>query len=205
MQQKGYYDANVTSEIITVDPALGNAIQIIYTIMRGTKHDVADVLIEGNQYFTEKEIRRRIKTRKEEWFSHGVYSAEILEQDRLAIETMYQNAGIEGTVVTTSAEDIGHAINVLIKIQEGKQPVIDSIAIKGNMEIPEQELRSAFLLRAGGAYTPGSVDQARAQLTQFYYSRGYADAYVERTVDRTGPDGGVRVVFNITEGRPFRI
>jgi outer membrane protein insertion porin family len=205
MQQEGYFDATVQSEVITVDPSLGNAIQIIYTIMRGTKHDVASVRIEGNQHFDFEDIRDRIKTRKRELFSHGVYSADILEEDRNTIEAMYRNAGFEGTVVTATAEDVGHEIIVTIQIKEGKQLIIDSITIRGNTQIPEQELRAAVLLTQGEFYTPAVVDQARAALTHFYYLRGYGDARVEKMIERTGPDSGVRVTFLITEGQPSRL
>jgi outer membrane protein insertion porin family len=203
LQQEGYFDATVQSQTITVDPTLENAIQIIYTIMRGVKHDITAVQIEGNQYFETEKIRERIKTKKRELFSHGVFSPEILDEDRRTIEAMYRNAGFEGTVVTATTEDLGHAIIVTFQIQEGTQLLIDSVVLKGNTEIPEQELRSAISLADGDFYSPGVVDQARAVLTHFYYSRGYADVRIERMVDRVGR--GMRVTFQIAEGQAFNI
>ena len=205
MQQEGYFDAVVSAETIEVDPSLGNAIQVNYTIMPGTKHEVADVRINGNQYFTTDEIRRRIKTRKGELLSHAVFSADLLEEDRRTIEAMYRNAGFEGAVVTATPEDIDHVITVTIKIDEGKQLPIDAIDVAGNTSFSAKELRDAFRLKEGDTYSPGAVDQARAALTQFYYSRGYADARVERMVNRIEANNGVRVTYQITEGKPYRI
>src|SRR5262249_2971864 len=49
--------------------------------------------------------------------------------------------------------------------------------------------------------TPALVDQGRAALTQLYYSRGYADARVERRIDRE--ESGIAVSFEITEGESY--
>ena len=205
MQREGYFDAEIMSEIIEVDPALGNAIQINYTINPGMRHEIAEVRIAGNQHFTTDEIRRRMKTRKGHLLDRGVFSTDLLDEDRRTIESMYRNAGFEGTVVTAMPEDLGHSITVFIQIQEGKLLPIDFITIIGNSAISGEELRGALRLKEGETYIPGAVDQARAALTQLYYKRGYADVSVERTVERVESNNGVRVTFQITEGRQFLI
>src|SRR5262249_46169309 len=144
MQQEGYFDAVVSAETIEVDPSLGNAIQINYIIMPGTKHEIADVRINGNQYFSTDEIRRRMKTRKKDLFSHGVFSADIMEEDRRTIEAMYRSAGFEGTVVTATPEDVDHLITVIINIDEGQQLPIDAIDVVGNTSFSTKELSDTF-------------------------------------------------------------
>ena len=205
MQQQGYFDAAVSSELIEIPPELGNAIQINYTITPGPRHEIIDVRIVGNQHFTADEIRRRIKSRRSELLSRGVFSADILEEDRRTIEAMYRNAGFDGTIVTATPQDADHAITILIQIQEGKRLPIDFITILGNFEISGKDLRDVLRLKEHDIYTPIAVDQARAALTQLYYSRGYADARVERTVERVESNNGVRVTFQITEGQPYNI
>ena len=51
MQQEGYFDAAVRSELIEIPPELGNAIQINYMITPGTRHAIVDVRIEGRALF----------------------------------------------------------------------------------------------------------------------------------------------------------
>jgi outer membrane protein insertion porin family len=203
MQQEGYFDATVTAEVIEVDPSLGNAIQINYTITPGTKHEVADIRISGNQFFTTEELRKRLKSRRAELLNHGVFSADVLEEDRSTIEAMYRNAGFADTVVIAKPEDVDHKITVLIQIQEGTRLRINSIDLVGNNKVTSEELRAVLPIKSGDIYTPADVDQTRAALTQLYHSRGYADARVERMVDRT--DGEVHVAFQITEGESYLV
>ncbi len=205
MQQEGYFDAMVESETIEVDPSLGNAIQINYTITPGGKHQILDIQINGNQYFPTDEIRKRMKSRRAELLNHGVFSADLLEEDRRTIEAMYRNAGFEGTVVTATPKDVGHEITIIIQIEEGKQFKIEAITFVGNSLISNKDLRDVLSLKEGDIYTPAAVDQARAKLTQFYYQRGYADARVERSVDRADANGGVRVTFQISEGTSYQV
>ena len=203
LQKDGYFDAMVASEVITAP--LDNAVQINYSIQPGTKHETLDVTIEGNSYFTTDEIRRRMKVRKEEFLKPSVFSADALNADVQTIQAMYRNAGFEGTVVKGNYKEAGHAINVSIQIEEGKQLPVDFITILGNSAISEPELRKAIKLREGELYTPDKVEEARAAITQYYYKRGYADVRVERTIERVESNNGVRVTFQIAEGKAYQI
>ncbi len=203
LQQEGYFDAMVTAEVITAP--LDNAVQINYSITPGTKHETLSVTIEGNHYFTTDEIRRRMKVRKEEFLQPSVFSADALNADVQTIQAMYRNAGFEGTVVKSNFGEANHAINVTIQIEEGKQLPIDFLTILGNSAVSEQTLRSAIKLKEGDLYLPAAVEQARAAITQYYYARGYADARVERSVERIESNNGVRVTFQITEGETYQI
>jgi outer membrane protein insertion porin family len=205
MQREGYFDAVVTAETIEVDPSLGNAIQINYIIDPGAKHQVVDAIITGNQFFETDEIKKRIKTRKAELFSHPAFSADILEEDRRTIEAMYQSAGFEGTIVLANPQDVDHLITVLFQIQEGRRLRIEAIDITGNVRINTDELRMALPISVGDFYTPSDVDQARTALTHIYYLHGYPDARVERKVERIEANNSMRVSFQITEGQKYLI
>jgi outer membrane protein assembly complex protein YaeT len=204
MQQEGYSDATVAAETIEVDPSLGNAIQINYTIEPGAKHTVVDVRITGNRHYSTDEILKRIKSRRAQLLDSGLFSAELLEEDRRTIEAMYRNAGFDDVVVKTEPQDVDHNITVFIRIEEGRQLPIGEIELVGNSMVKTEELLKALSIKPGDVYTPAAVDAARAALTQHYYSRGYADARVEREAERVS-GGAVRVEFQISEGESYLI
>lgn len=205
MQQEGYFEARVTYETIEVGPELGNAIQINYVIAPGLRHKIESVEFEGNHHFTKEAIQERTRTRKAELVSRGVFSFDILEEDKRAIETMYRNAGFQGTVVRPDWKEVAHAIRVVFHIEEGKQARIEVVRLIGNRTVPEDELRKALGLKEKDTYTPIAVDQARARLTQLYYSQGFSDVRVEPNVELDGTSGGMRMTFQITEGESYRI
>src|SRR5205814_305721 len=167
------------------------------------KHEVVDVRIVGSLHFTTDEIRRRIKSRRSELFGHVGFSSDQLEEDRRTVEAMYRSAGFEDAVVRAGAEDKDHAITVTFQVEEGKQLPISAVEFTGNTHIPSLELLGALPIKPGDPYAPTAIDQSRAALTRLYYSRGYADARVERHVERAGSDGGVRVTFQVMEGESY--
>jgi outer membrane protein assembly complex protein YaeT len=203
MQQEGYFEATVDSEVI--EAPLDNAIQINYNISPGVSHRIKSLSILGNRQIDIEEILRRIKIRKGALFSRGVFSPELLEQDARTIEAMYRNAGYEGTSVRRSYEERDHAIDVVIQIEEGRRLPVDFITFLGNYAIGEQELRRSILLKEGDAYTPVAIDQARAALMGVYYAKGYSDVRVEPSVDRLQANNGVRITFQVSEGEPYQI
>src|SRR5882762_320431 len=186
MQQRGYFEAMVASE--TIEAPLDNAFQIKYAISPGVSHRIEAVRIEGNTHF-----------------STGVFSRELLDQDVQTIQAMYRNAGFEGTTVQGTYQENEHIVDIVIQIQEGMQLPVDFVTILGNYAVKEQEIRDKIQLKEGDTYTPVAVDQARATITQLYYSMGYPDVRVEPTVNRAQENNGMHVTFQITEGDAYKI
>ena len=205
LQEEGYFDASLTSEIIEVQPPLGNAVQINYTIAPGPRHETATLTIEGNRYFTTEKIKEQMKTRTGQFLSPGVFSSDILESDRRTIEAMYRNAGFEGTTVTTHPVEVDHVINVTVQIEEGTQQHIESISVSGNTAFSDREIRAVIHMSDGENYTPGKIEQGQAGITQLYHARGYADVRVDRGVEPGSSSGGVKVSFEIIEGRAYQL
>jgi outer membrane protein assembly complex protein YaeT len=205
LQEQGYFDASLTSEIIEVKPPLGNAVQINYMISPGRRHETATLKIEGNQYFSTDKIKEQIKTRTGQFLNKGVFSSDILESDRQSIEAMYRNAGFEGTKVTTHTVEVDHAINVTIQIEEGNRQRIVSISIAGNSAFSTKQLRDVLPFKEGDEYTPAKVDQGQAAITQIYHARGYADVRVGRMVEPVTSPDGLSVSFEITEGQTYQL
>src|SRR5262249_53086795 len=117
MQQEGYFDAKVESEVINA--TLDNAVQINYHIDKGEQHHVAGVRIEGNSYFTEEEIKEVMKIHGPRLFDHATFSPELLEADRKKILSMYVNAGFLDAKVDGQFVEKDHSLTITISIVEG--------------------------------------------------------------------------------------
>jgi outer membrane protein insertion porin family len=204
MQQEGYFEATVKSE--TIDAPLDNAVQINYDIVKGEKHRIQSVRIEGNKYFSEEDIRTRMKVRNGGFMNRGIFSPEILDQDILGIQGMYRDAGLQDTTVKGHYEDeANHTIDVVISIEEGRRLPIQAIAFQGNDKVPEIELRERSGLHAEQIYTPVAVDAARNALTLMYYAKGFPEALIEEKAERTPANDEMLVTFRVTEGASYTI
>jgi outer membrane protein insertion porin family len=204
MQQHGYFEATVQREIIQA--RLENAVQINYTIDKGTQHEIHSIHIQGNQHFTTDQIKARMKVRGPGIFSRGIFSPQLLEQDRLNILALYQRAGfVETTVDTESPEEKGHNVDIVITIDEGHQLPIELLSFEGNVKVPESELRERSGLHVGDVYTAVAVENARHALASMYYAKGFPDARVEQKFERIVNNDGVKVTYLINEGDSYTI
>ena len=152
-----------------------------------------------------RKLRSDCAPEKVELFNRGVFSPEIQEEDVRTIEAMYRNAGYEGTTVVGAYEEIDHVLTITLQIQEGRPLSVDLIGFVGNQAVTEEELRNAIALKEGNTYLPPAVDQARAAITQLYYSRGFPDVRVEPIVSRIVTNNGMGISFQITEGDSYML
>src|ERR1019366_5039161 len=88
-QSKGYFDANVTTEV-NRQP---NDISLVYRIDRGPRHKVENITVSGNRHFSDKDLLASAAVSKGRLLSHGKYSAQLLRQTVNSITNRYRAAG----------------------------------------------------------------------------------------------------------------
>ncbi|MEY2601413.1 MAG: outer membrane protein insertion porin family, partial [Verrucomicrobiota bacterium] len=95
-QSKGFTDIEVTFRVEPIDESRGTA-RVIYTIGEGVKGAVNRIHFEGNQHFSEKILRKQIKTKGKTMISFIDKSGRLdevqLQQDLDSIKEFYQNHG----------------------------------------------------------------------------------------------------------------
>jgi len=156
LQRDGYFEAVVTPQPPIETPE--QAVQINYDIVPGPRHTVRGIhfegrgVFDGKPCFSDDQLKRRMKIKEAGFpslFNRGLYTSELLMADKATIQTMYRNAGFEGTIVDGHPEeDTNHVISVYFEIHEGTRSPVESIAFTGNMFISEAQLRSRLARKA---------------------------------------------------------
>jgi len=85
-----------------------------------------------------------------------------------------------------------------------ERPFIRDIEFAGNRQLDAKDLQEKIDLKLGTVYNPVEVQKARDRLRDHYEEEGYFEAQIASEVEKV-PDGDVRVVFRIVEGRKIRI
>src|SRR5437763_10452621 len=96
--------------------------------------------------------------RKSGVFDNGISSPELLDDDVRTVETMYRNAGFEGTHVQGHYDEKDHALTIQISITEGQRLPVEILTFLGNDKVPTSELEERINLHEGDVYTPVAVD-----------------------------------------------
>lgn len=90
-------------------------------------------------------------------------------------------------------------IDLVFVIDEGRQYSVSGVAIEGNTVFTTEELNPALIMESGAAYSATDISNDEKMLSEYYGSRGYADARIDTSVVPAGTDS-VKIVYRVTEG-----
>ncbi|MCI0706968.1 MAG: BamA/TamA family outer membrane protein, partial [Ignavibacteriae bacterium] len=141
----------------------------------------------------------------------GQFSREVLNQDIDAITAFYRNEGflfvnIDSAVVTS--DDVGRAVDITLRIIEGKPAVVHSLDFRGNISLSAEELRSAMETALGARFRQSVLERDVHAVLQRYERAGYpfTKVSIHNILSTEGEEQhDVQVVLSIEEGEAVRI
>ncbi|MEO1834345.1 MAG: outer membrane protein assembly factor BamA [Akkermansiaceae bacterium] len=204
----GYPDVLVSHRLRDTDEA--GQYQLILVIEEGVKSEVRKIRFEGNQAFSRVELRREMKTKQKGLLSFitksGRIDAEKLQQDLRSLEDFYRNHGFRAVRIEGARREPvkDGRVDLIIPIDEGLKYTVQSVSY-GNMTVfTPEELMPGLSLVGGDLYSGKKIRDDVRMIRSYYGSRGYADALVQVDMRDVSP-GMVVIVFQITEGRRYRV
>jgi outer membrane protein insertion porin family len=162
------------------------------------------VSVTGNRYFDTESIRERMFMQPAGFLilRHGRYSEAFQRRDEVSIANLYQSNGFRDAKVTSDVTRDVHgqpgSIAVTVHIDEGKQWVVDDLAIRGATQFKPDELPS-LASSSGQPFSEVNIANDRETVLTFYYTRGFPKASFNASWLVVTP-GHVNVVYNIVEG-----
>ncbi len=200
---RGFPDTTVTYDLQPIAET-GN-VRVAYSIVESGKQIIKEIEFEGNTVFTDKELKKEMETKARGLFSFlgdaGRLKEDVLEEDLLRIQQLYQDAGyIDVEVGPVLKESVGkNRIALIIPIQEGGTYTVGSISFAGNELISVDEIRGLFDLSEGDVFKQKTLREDIQRLRDFYGSRGYVDANIIPELT-PGGEGVINLDFRIEEG-----
>jgi outer membrane protein insertion porin family len=200
---RGFNDASVQFKVETIDERRGTA-RVIYTIDEGGRAAVRRIEFEGNEHFSERVLRKQMKTRGKTLVHFLDKSGRLdevqLQQDLDSVREFYQNHGyidVEVKDVRKQRED--GRMTIVISVTEGAQYHVGKITIAGYQATSEEKIRALLKMKQGAVYSPkGLRDDAKA-IADAYGSGGYVDLVVTPEGTPAG-QAVIDVHYKIEEG-----
>lgn len=204
----GYPDILVSHRLR--ETAQAGQFQLIFVIEEGVKSEVRKIRFEGNQAFSHVELRREMETKQKGLLSFitksGRIDAEKLQQDLRSLEDFYRNHGFRAVRIEgVRREPVKDGrVDLIIPIYEGPKYTVQSVSF-GKMKVfTPQELTPGLSLVGGDLYSGKKIRDDVRMIRSYYGSRGHADAVVQVDMRDVSP-GVVAIVYQITEGRRYRV
>ena len=209
LQTQGYFDADVEVDRRPVPDQ--DLVNIVYKIDQGKKHQLAAILISGNQYFNEDTIRERLSVQPKSWIlTNGRFSQKMMSDDVNAIKALYRANGFEQVRVDATVEDNyqgrSSELAAVYKITEGPQTLVKNLVIQGNESFSTKELGPLLSTVPGQPFSEVNMASDRDAVIFFYFNHGYPDVQFDSTgTPVAGDPNRMDVTYKIVEGQHVQV
>jgi len=223
-RDKNYHNTDVSYSMAPLD---NNQADLEFIIDEGDEALVQKIIFEGNDTFTDDELKDlkkelegleawspvawfesgelgEMETTEEGFFSFitdsGKLDEEGLSQDAAKLRAFYANNGFSLVKVGEPQVDyVEEGIYIKIKIEEGPRFKVGTIDMEGDLIIPKEELIAAMALGNEEYFNQGMLRKDLILLHDIYADRGYFYADVIPIVDRNMDDLTSNVMLKISK------
>lgn len=203
--RRGFSEGEVISRV-EVDEVTNTA-TVYLLIDEGARVRISQILVEGNQAFSDRRLRQALKTKRRRWFRPGVYDAKVMDEDLERVRAFYRKHGYQDIHVSHQVyrDPAGRGLYVHVKVDEGLQHRVGEVALTGTVLFPEREIRRVITLKPGGVYSEESLQEDLRVIKQYYGDRGYIHAEVAPDPQLDQATKRVNLTYRITEGELVHI
>ena len=202
-QGKGFNDIDVKYRVDPIEEKRGTS-RVVYTLTEGVKGAVRSIRFEGNKAFSDRVLRKQMKTRGKTMLAvfdkSGRLDETQLKQDLDSVREWYQNHGYIDVEVkeVRRAREQGPMV-ITIGVVEGAQYHVGKVVISGEKDTTEAKIRKILKMKEGSVYSPKQLHEDAKAIADGYGAGGYVDLNILPTGEPVGP-GRIDLHYKIEEG-----
>jgi outer membrane protein insertion porin family len=196
--------------VLNPDENAGRA-TVTFEITETVKVRIVDVVFDGATAFTQKKLRKQLKTKR--WWWLGFFSGagklknDQLEDDKDALLEFYRNQGFIDFELKEVKQEFFTPNRMILHfvVSEGRQYKVGAINFKGPSIFTTNQLGDTLKMKVGSLFTPVGLGRDREAVEDYYGSRGYIDT---RVVPRKMPNiqtGTMDLTYEIVESEKIKI
>lgn len=207
--RKGY-KAAVIRQNLERDPK-SQSVNVVYEIEEKGRHKTREVAFEGNTAFSERKLRRKMKTRVSFWgrmFPVGFFDEAALQRDLGELKIRYQDAGyldFKVDKVERSYNDEGNLLYLTIHVTEGEPYTVSSVEVTGHDAFDKAAVSEKVRLKAEQRYSRATETADIEAIKKMYNREGYLDSRIRAELVPDTAAHRVAVTYTIREGEASSI
>jgi outer membrane protein insertion porin family len=182
--EKGYNDASVTTERA---PVVGGtkSIHLTFRIDPGPKVEIAEVVFEGNEAFSDGKLRRQMAHNKPNGFlgflGDATYNESLFPEDAERVTDFYRRNGYATAqigqpvleTVRTHPDGSRRWIRLRIPVDEGPLYTIGKFELTGEDKLNLEAVKTLFKIQPGDVYSSEKIRKGIEEARKAYGAYGY--------------------------------
>ncbi|MCG9127025.1 BamA/TamA family outer membrane protein [Candidatus Poribacteria bacterium] len=183
-ERQGYDNTTVEWEKLTNSP-----LHIKFTVIKGQRYIVKDIIFEGNFAFSEQELLREIDTKPyhitTQLFRRHIFTQQELTEDLERLRILYQKAGYPNASIRVQQLDkklskpsnFGE-VSIRITVFEDRKEVINRCVFSGNKVLDTALLLNALPTKPPQPNAPLVLKSYQNAILKVYQDQGYMDVEI---------------------------
>lgn len=195
LYQKSGYQRTTVKYNLNIEETAGRG-SVTFEIVEAPKVKIKNVEFVGADSFTQRKLRKQLKTRRHwmwSWLTgSGVLKDEQFEEDKEKLADFYREAGyIDFELQDVKMDYITpKKMTLRLLVKEGQQYKVGTVELRGNKIFTSEEILGGIVsegkrvkpkMLAGTTFTPKGLTTDVEAMRDFYGSRGYIDTWVRTT------------------------
>ena len=186
----GYAQARLAPVVTEQDETT----ELVIYVFEGRRFEVKEITFTGSS-FPQEMLLDTLTMRPGEY-----YDPDAGDTDREGLENFYRSLGYADVKVQEPVVNLSEGeARLSFAVTEGLELSIGTIAVEGNLEVPESTLLSAVGLKSGDPFNELGLLQAQRRILDTYQRQGFLDSEV--SVKRDIRDSRAEITFVIKEGK----
>jgi outer membrane protein insertion porin family len=182
--EKGFYNVDVKIED-EEDKILRNGVTVNIKVNKGNRVKIKEIVVEGNEHFTEKKVERKLKKIHEKtwwrFWARSKYVPKTYEEAKNNLIAAYNDDGYRDAIVerdTVFPIDEKHVV-LKLKVYEGIQYYHRDIEWSGNYKYNSEVLQAVLNINEGDTYSQSKIDSRLfgdpqgGDVSSLYLDNGY--------------------------------
>ena len=208
-QQKGYYNAEITSKIdFPKDPR--KAI-VTFNIVENDRVYIKTIQFAGNAHLSSRKLRGVMQTKVKSILSlitdRGILQKDILDTDVDRITAYYHDEGyMDAKIGTPNVELLKDGFHISITVEEGERYKIVDVKLSGDLlEGYDKKILKKLECKPGDFFSREKLRHDMDMITKAYMNEGFARVEVEPRVIREASDRTTTITFNVNKKESVHI
>ena len=206
---KGFMDAKVTITQVP-DSSLANSVALRINVDRGEKVRIRDIEFEGNDDFSDRKLKSKLKKTKEKkpykLLTSGKFQRQEYEDDKRGLIEYYNAQGYrDAIIVSDTLLRVEDGLALRIKVDEGPKYYFRNVTFDGNYLYDDKTLSSVLGIKKGSPYSKETLDKrlnynpTGQDVTSLYMNDGYLFFQIDPVETKVVGDS-IDIEMRITEG-----
>ena len=202
-EKAGYPHTKVTYRFAPDERA--GRVSVTFEITESPKIRISDVVFDGAKEFSQRKLRRTLKTRRHWWLSFltqsGVLKEDQLEDDKEKLSEFYRDAGyIDFELKEVQQIQRGaRRVELHFIVSEGRKYKVGAVDFKGFTIFPTNDVNAKLKMGVGQTFTPKGLSKDMEIVQDLYGTKGYIDAQVTAHKHPNTQTGTMDLTYEVIE------